>query len=109
MNYSEEVEVVAKFENGSNFMTVLTSTETADNNSNASDNKQTNATMDPDAANNPLREFDFLNPMWNVGFTFSVVVGTLGNAIVLWIVLGKNEMSYEVRLKSTLLAGYRLN
>ena len=37
----------------------------------------------------PLRKYDFLNPMWNVSFTISVIIGTLGNFIVLWIVLCK--------------------
>ena len=38
----------------------------------------------------PLRKYDFLNPMWNVSFTISVIIGTLGNFIVLWIVLCKS-------------------
>lgn len=38
----------------------------------------------------PLKRYDFLNPMWNVSFTISVIVGTLGNLIVLWIVLCKH-------------------
>ena len=39
----------------------------------------------------PLRKYDFLNPMWNVSFTISVIIGTLGNFIVLWIVLCKSN------------------
>ena len=37
----------------------------------------------------PLQEFDFLNPIWNVAFSATVFTGTVGNLIVLWIVLGK--------------------
>ena len=37
----------------------------------------------------PMKEFDFLNPMWNVAFSAIVITGTLGNIIVLWIVLGE--------------------
>ena len=37
----------------------------------------------------PLKEYDFLNPVWNVAFSATVITGTLGNLIVLWIVLGK--------------------
>jgi hypothetical protein len=37
----------------------------------------------------PLRQYDWLNPIWNTSFTLTVIVGTLGNLIVLWIVLCK--------------------
>ena len=37
----------------------------------------------------PLKEYDFLNPIWNVAFSATVITGTLGNLIVLWIVLGE--------------------
>jgi hypothetical protein len=30
-----------------------------------------------------------LNPVWNVAFSATVITGTAGNLIVLWIVLGK--------------------
>ena len=47
-------------------------------------NSPPNATEVP-----PLKEYDFLNPGWNVAFSATVITGTLGNLIVLWIVLGK--------------------
>ena len=37
----------------------------------------------------PLQEYDYLNPVWNVAFSATVITGTAGNLIVLWIVLGK--------------------
>ena len=37
-----------------------------------------------------LKEFDFLNPVWNIAFSAIVITGTLGNLIVLWIVLGES-------------------
>lgn len=39
------------------------------------------------ATASPLSKYDYLKPMWNVFFTISIGVGTLGNLIVLWIVL----------------------
>lgn len=51
---------------------------------NATDKPETAATVPP------LKEYDFLNPIWNVAFSGTVITGTLGNLIVLWIVLGKN-------------------
>ena len=41
------------------------------------------------ATASPLSKYDYLKPMWNVFFTISIGVGTLGNLIVLWIVLCK--------------------
>ena len=32
---------------------------------------------------------------WTVGFTFIVVVGTCGNAIVLWIVTGTFDLTFQ--------------
>ena len=37
----------------------------------------------------PIKKFDYLNPMWDVAFSGTVLSGTVGNLIVLWIVLGK--------------------
>ncbi len=128
MNASEAaVEVLATFENGSNFATVVTSGISSfggDNSEpdapggmNFSDGDVINTTATDDNHNgsdaNPLRQFDFLNPMWNVGFSFSVVMGTLGNAIVLWIVLGKGfesiyaTMQQKVRLDDFTLSFHR--
>ena len=42
----------------------------------------------------PMKEFDYLNPVWNVAFSTTVFTGTLGNLIVLWIVLGKNIVHF---------------
>ena len=36
-----------------------------------------------------VEEMSLVNLLWTIGFTFIVVVGTLGNGIVLWIILGK--------------------
>ena len=40
----------------------------------------------------PLQEYDYLNPVWNVAFSATVIKGyTTGNLIVLWIVLDKKN------------------
>ena len=39
----------------------------------------------------PLQEYDYLNPVWNVAFSATVITGTAGNLIVLWIVLGSGS------------------
>ena len=46
----------------------------------------------------PLKEFDFLNPIWNVAFSTTVITGTVGNLIVLWIVLGKPNFCLQLSL-----------
>ena len=60
-----------------------------------------NVTGGATKSGSPLRKYDFLNPMWNVSFTISVIIGTLGNFIVLWIVLCKcliNKSFWEQHL-----------
>ena len=37
----------------------------------------------------PQEEINVANLIWTIGFTVIVVVGTCGNGIVLWIILGK--------------------
>ena len=37
-----------------------------------------------------IKDYDsYLNPFWTVLFSGSIITGTLGNLIVLWIVIGK--------------------
>ena len=45
----------------------------------------------------PLQEFDFLNPIWNVAFSATVFTGTVGNLIVLWIVLGEYMIFFYLK------------
>ena len=42
------------------------------------------------AANNPVDvQINMINLIWTISFTVIVVVGTCGNGIVLWIILGE--------------------
>ena len=47
----------------------------------------------------PLQEYDYLNPVWNVAFSATVITGTAGNLIVLWIVLGKKYITFLLTCK----------
>ena len=41
-----------------------------------------------------IKDYDaLLNPFWTVLFSGSIITGTLGNLIVLWIVIGKKILS----------------
>ena len=56
------------------------------------DNETT--TTEASAKNNEgsptIKDYDsYLNPFWTVLFSGSIITGTLGNLIVLWIVIGK--------------------
>ena len=65
----------------------ITGNDTITGNGTASTN-QGNVTTPTDS---PLQEYDYLNPVWNVAFSATVITGTAGNLIVLWIVLGKKN------------------
>lgn len=41
-----------------------------------------------------IKDYDsYLNPFWTVLFSGSIITGTLGNLIVLWIVIGKLKIT----------------
>ena len=53
-----------------------------------------------------IKDYDsYLNPFWTVLFSGSIITGTLGNLIVLWIVIGKllkiTMVKMGVKTKST--------
>ena len=73
-----------------NLTTTMMIDESADNeNFTAMSVVDLNVTSTPTPTTSPLSKYDYLKPMWNVFFTISIGVGTLGNLIVLWIVLCK--------------------
>ena len=46
-----------------------------------------------------IKDYDsYLNPFWTVLFSGSIITGTLGNLIVLWIVIGKLKIITRVKM-----------
>ena len=44
-----------------------------------------------------IKDYDaVLNPFWTVVFSGSIITGTLGNLIVLWIVIGKKNFEAAI-------------
>ena len=77
-------------ESGSNDTWLLDFNVTSSNYTEDNETTTTEASTKNNEGSPTIKDYDsYLNPFWTVLFSGSIITGTLGNLIVLWIVIGK--------------------
>ena len=92
LNITSASSLLLKNENSTSYdltENFITGNDTITGNGTASTERTVGNVTTP--TDSPLQEYDYLNPVWNVAFSATVITGTAGNLIVLWIVLGKKN------------------